>query len=94
MAKVKFVPKSSGLVELMNSGGVQSVCEQKATAVKNSANEMLSPEGYAIDSFEQSTRAGRDGRAIHNVYTRTRHAQYSQNKNKTLTKAFGSAGGS
>lgn len=94
MASVRFVKNSSGIKELMNNPQIQAMLDSKARAVQKTANAMLSKEGYTrVNSFEVSDRTFNDGRKAKNVYTRTNHAKYSQNKNKTLTKAFRSAGG-
>lgn len=92
MANIKFVPASKGFVEVMNFAGVQNMLDEKATAVRDQANSMLSDEGYTSTTGHVKVDSKwKDGRKAKGVYTRTLHAQRSQNKNKTLTKALGSA---
>lgn len=89
MASVKFEWDRSGYAAVCNMAGVQSAVESAAQGIASSAKAMLDPdEGYHLDDYEIkdfTTKLGATGRIVR---TKTDHARYSQNKNKTLTKAL------
>lgn len=86
----KFKHNFAGYVQVMNYSGVQNMCKQKAQAVKEQADHMLSTGGYtAIDDHERHEITMSDGRGAQLVVTHSLHAMRSQNKKKTLTKALG-----
>lgn len=93
MGSIKFKWNPAGYRELKNSAGVQNLINRKAQAVKASASSMLSSGGYrAIDDFEvHDATISKDATKAKIVVTHSLHAMRSQNKNKTLTKALGSA---
>ena len=86
---IKFKPNYAGYRAVMDSSGVQSIVEGKAQEIASAASAMLDPdEGYLMDDFEVNpftTKMKSQGRVVR---TKTKHARYSQAKNKTLTKAF------
>lgn len=89
MASVTFRWDRSGYVGVCNMAGVQSLVEARAREIASSAKAKLDPdEGYILDDYEVkdfTTKLGATGRVVR---TKTDHARYSQNKNKTLTKAL------
>ena len=90
MGSVRYEPKRGALKPYMQSAAVGAITRAKAEAIAASANSMLDPdEGYNYEDFEVVAMEG----SGYVVRTKTDHARYSQNKNKTLTKAFHSNGG-
>lgn len=82
----------AGYAALMDSGPVQSLVKGKAGAVASSADAMLSPGGYAVGDHEAKPFTGSLARG-YVVRTKTDHARRAQAREKTLTKALGSAKG-
>lgn len=88
MASVRYVPKSGALRTFMRSAEVGAMTSRAADQVQSAANGMLSDDGYRNEGFEKKAMEGNG----YVVRTKTDHARYSQNKNKTLTKAFKTLG--
>ena len=61
--------------------------QEGAESAESAANGALSPDGYSTPGFETKTMEMNG----YVVRTKTDHARRSENKNKTLTKAFHSA---
>ena len=97
MGKIRFKADMDGYRELMNGGAVQSQLEGLAKTAQGVANSMLSPDwgkpsrepDFEINHFT-GKKFGANGVQ---VATNTEHAKRSENKNKTLTKAFHAIGG-
>lgn len=93
MARARFVWDRSGYSELMDGHEVQALVQEKAEEIAEKATSMLDKdEGYLLEDFEIKEFQGRMARG-RVVFTKTDHARYSQNKNKTLTKAMNAARG-
>ena len=88
----KFKMSRAGYAALMDSPGVQGVIEQKARAVKSSADAGLSHGGYDYEGHEVKEFQGKLARGKV-VRTKTDQARYSEAKRKTLYKALGAARG-
>ena len=90
MGSVRYVPNRGAMRTFMRSEEVGAMTGAAADQVQSAANSMLSEDGYKkYDGFEKVAMEGNG----YVVRTKTDHARYSQNKNKTLTKAFHSIGG-
>lgn len=96
-SKVRFKANMSGYRELMNGSAVQSRLENYARTAQSVATSMLSEdwgEPSREDAFEINHFTGKGFGAMGvQVATNTEHAKRSENKNKTLTKAFRAIGG-
>lgn len=89
MGSARYVPKSGSIRAFMRSGEVGAMTSAAADQVQSAANGMLSKnDGYRYEGFEKVAMEGNG----YVVRTKTNHARYSQNKNKTLTKAFKTLG--
>ena len=88
----RFVPDKAGYAAVMNSAAIQGELQRKANAVKNSANAMLSDDGYVLEGHEVKQFQGKLAKG-YVVRTKNDHARYAQAKRKTLTKAMGSSRG-
>lgn len=87
-SKVRFEWDREGYAAVMNSPGVQAMLDDVAEGIASRAKASLDPdEGYILDDYEVKSFQGKlaTGRIVR---TKTDHARYSQNKNKTLTKAL------
>lgn len=90
----KFKPNRAGYAELMNQGGVQSLLESKAQAVKSSADAMVLPDKWSRPyNYEPHELKQIDGKLARGyvVRTKTDHARLANAKRNTLLKALGSA---
>lgn len=90
MADVDFKINRSIFRKLRAMPEVGAIARSAANSCASAANSMLDPdEGYRLEDFEVVPLEGNG----YVVRTKTDHARHSQNKNKTLTKAFHSIGG-
>lgn len=88
MAKgVVFRPRSGAGREMCELPGVGNITSKVASSIESAANGALSPDGYSTPGFETKIMEMNG----YVVRTKTDHARRSENKNKTLTKAFHSA---
>lgn len=95
MASVSFKWDRGGYADLMNEGGVQSICEQKAQAVKAAADAAVTGHrayGYGKEPHGVFQVSGKLANG-YGVATRNDAAKYMQAKRNTLKKALDSAGG-
>lgn len=77
MSKLKFKLNRQGVRELMQSGPMQTVLNEKADRVRKNCGE----------GFEQDSMVGKN-RANAMVYARTRQAKARNNRENTLLKAL------
>lgn len=85
MASVVYKPNMGAGRELCSLPGVGAMTSKIAESIRSSATSMLDPdEGYANEDFEK-VEIDMNGYVVR---TKTDHARYSENRNKTLTKAF------
>ena len=95
--KISFKANMAGYRELMNSGPVQAEIKSYADAAASIADAALSPnwgDPPRDPSFTVKPVVGRVfGAKGYRVSTHTEHAKRSENRNKTLTKAFHAIGG-
>ena len=90
MADVDFKMNKAIFRTLRAMPEVGAMTRSAASSCASAANSMLDPdEGYRHEDFEVVALDGNG----YVVRTKTDHARYSQNKNKTLTKTFHSIGG-
>lgn len=82
-----FVPDLSGYTSVKDGGGVQSMLAGKANAVRSSANSLSDGKHVVVHK-----RGKYD--MYYAVAANDFDARYDQAKNKTLTKALNSLGGS
>ena len=82
-----FRPSSGACRERGVLPGVGGSTSKAASSIESAANGELSPDGYSTPGFEMKTMEMNG----YVVRTKTDHARRSENKNKTLTKAFHSA---
>ena len=90
MADVDFKMNKAIFRTLRAMPEVGAMTRSAANSCASAANNgMVRDEGYRNEGFEKKAMDGNG----YVVRTKTDHARYSQNKNKTLTKAFHSIGG-
>ena len=94
MAKGRFVPDFSGYRAVLDSGEMQGELDRIADRCETRANQLIGkPEGYRLPDFESGEFTIKTGSSGRYIRTKTDHARYSQNRNKTLSKAFNYATG-
>ena len=79
----KYVPKSKGIIEQLNSAAACDLCTQKAREIAARANGMFKASGYQVSP-------GRPGkkRAHAIVYTGDMHSVNSNRVHNTLRKSL------
>lgn len=94
MAKVRFVPNYAGYTDVLNGSGMQGFLDEWAAKCKRRADATISkPDGHVREPFvsgEWVVKTGAKGRFVR---TNSTHARNSEQKRKTLTKAFNYANG-
>lgn len=88
----RFKYSRPGYAALMREGAVQADLRRRAKAVQQAADSMLSEGGYNRSGHEVGQINGVLAPGA-SVYTRTKQAQYTQAKRKSLTKALNAARG-
>ena len=92
-----FKANKAGYREFMNSGGVQDEIKTYADRAASIADAALSPDWGEPPHDEPFTVKPVTGRVFgadgYRVAAHTEHAKRSENRSKTLTKAFHAIGG-
>ena len=87
MASARVAISSSGASALLKSAGVRADIERRATAVRDKANSMASPDDMDKSPYGCSVREHSD-RVAANVRTETPHGKNDNNKHNTLLKSI------